>query len=120
MPLSGPSGVAVRRREFIRLVGLLAAAWPFTVRGQQGAIPVVGFLGAASFSSGRSYFDAFLQGLKEAGYVDGQNVAVEYRWADGKYDRLPALASELVQRPVTVLVGAAPPLQHWRQRPQQQ
>ena len=101
--------MAVRRREFIRLVSLLGAAWPLTARGQQGAIPVVGFLGAASQNSGRSYFDAFLQGLKEAGYVDSRDVTVEYRWADGNYDRLPALASELVQRPVAVLVGAGPP-----------
>jgi len=72
-------------------------------------MPVVGFLGAVPLSSGRSYFDAFVEGLKEAGYADGRNVAIEHRWADGKYDRLPALASELVQRRVAVLVGAAPP-----------
>jgi putative ABC transport system substrate-binding protein len=99
----------VRRREFIGLFGLLATAWPLTARGQLGAIPVVGFLGAVSLSSGRSYFDAFLQGLNEGGYVDGRNVTIESRWADGKYDRLPVLASELIQRSVAVLVGAAPP-----------
>lgn len=109
MPCPEPRGELMRRREFIRLFGLLAAARPLTARGQQRARPVVGFLGAATISSGRGYFDAFLQGLKEAGYIDGQNVTIEYRWADGKYDRLPTLASELVQRPVAVLVGAAPP-----------
>src|SRR5438128_1852405 len=92
----------MRRRAFMALLGG-AAAWPLAARAQQsGPMPVIGYLGAASPTLGRSR--ALQQGLKEAGYVVGENVAIEYRWAEGEYDRLPALALELVRRQVSVLV----------------
>src|SRR6266478_4429805 len=86
----------IERRKFLATLGGAAVAWPLAVRAQQPAMPVVGFLNSASPGGYVPMVAAFRQGLKEAGYVEGQNVAVEYRWADGQYDRVPVIALELV------------------------
>jgi putative ABC transport system substrate-binding protein len=85
----------MKRREFITLVGG-ATAWPVGVRGQQAAMPVIGFLGAASAELFVSQVHAFRQGLSETGHAEGRNVTIEYRWAEGRYDRLPELATGFV------------------------
>src|SRR5271163_1627133 len=102
----------MRRREFIAGLGS-AAAWPVVARAQQPAMPVIGYLGSQSADDEYKNFTVpFLQGLRETGYVAGQNVAVEYRWAENQLDRLPALAADLVRRRVSVIVagGTAPAL----------
>jgi putative tryptophan/tyrosine transport system substrate-binding protein len=99
----------MRRREFIKVIAASAAAWPIAARAQQTPIPVVGFINAASAQKYTRQLAAFLKGLGESGYVDGRNVAVEYRWAEGQNDRLPAMAADLVHRQVAVIAATSTP-----------
>src|SRR3954469_18247550 len=97
----------MRRREFISLVGGAAAAWPMVARAQQ-AVPVIGHMHAGTAEDNRDQVAAFEQGLGQLGYFNGRNVALEYRWPVSQYDRLPALAAELVSRRVTLIAAGKP------------
>ena len=98
----------MRRREFITLVGGAAASWPLATGAQQPAMPVVGFMMAGSRAALRDEITAFEAGLKELGFVEGQNLALEYRFAEGQFERFPAFASDLVNRRASVIAASSP------------
>jgi putative tryptophan/tyrosine transport system substrate-binding protein len=101
----------MRRREFITVLGGAATVWPLAVRAQQPAMPVIGFLGTRARGDDPQLLTAFRQGLQDSGYIEGQNVAIDYRFAENQYDRLPTLAAELVRRQVAVIVANGPAAQ---------
>ena len=99
----------MKRREFIGLIGGVAATWPLVVRAQQPAVPVIGYLSSASSQGHASYLAGFHEGLRESGFIEGQNVTIEYRWANGQYQRLPELAADLVRRHVALIAAGSTP-----------
>jgi putative tryptophan/tyrosine transport system substrate-binding protein len=109
MPIQSLEGWAMKRRDFIKAVGGAAIAWPLAANAQQPAMPVVGFLQPGSPADSGHFAAAFLNGLREIGYVEGDNLRVEYRWAEGQYERFPKLSEDLVKREVTVIAAGGPP-----------
>jgi hypothetical protein len=107
----------MRRREFIRVLSSSVVAWPLTARAQPAAMPVIGYLDSRARGDAPQRLAAVLQGLNDTGFVEGQNVAIEYRFAENRDERLPALAEDLVQRRVAVITRLVPPRQ-WQQRRQ--
>ena len=101
--------IGIGRRQFISVLGGSVATWPFAAHAQQPAVPVVGFLYARSPEDFSAQLAAFHKGLAENGYVDGQNIKIEYRWARGQYDLMPSLAADLVRLPATLIMAGAEP-----------
>ena len=99
----------MKRREFIGLISGVATTWPLVVRAQQRAVPVIGYLSSASSQGHASYLAGFHEGLREGGFIEGQNVTIEYRWANGQYQRLPELAADLVRRHVALIAAGSTP-----------
>src|SRR5499427_6349838 len=98
----------MRRRDFIKMIAGAAAAWPVVARAQQAAMPVIGVLHGVSAAQWTDRMAGFHRGLGEAGFAEGRNVAIEYRWAEGQFDRLPAMAADLVNRKVAIISAGAP------------
>jgi ABC-type uncharacterized transport system substrate-binding protein len=106
----------IERRKFLATLGGAAATWPLAARAQQPAMPAIGFLDSRSSDGMTSRLAAFLQGLKEIGLVEGENVTIIYRWAEGSVDRLPEMASELARQATVIITGGGPPAAFGRQR----
>ena len=109
----------MRRREFITMLGGVAA-WPLAARAQQRSLPMIGFLSSAAPGPFKQFVEAFQRGLNEKGFIEGQNATIEYRWAEGHFDGLPTLATDLVQHNVAVITASGGHPRHWQLRPRHQ